>query len=843
MFLPLSQTQPMRLIYLLKMFPRFSETFILNELLELEAQGIDVRIYALKRPIDGKFHAELGRLRAKARYVPEYVLYALPTFARVCWRVARRKPGPFFSTLWDAITALNPYAIKRWLQAVWLADELKDDSHTGIHCHFAMSAPRVAYFLRELNGNPYTFTAHAKDIFLKSTKPALLRRKIARSNGVITVCDFNRRYIIEKFARGMEHKIVRIYNGVDLAAFEPADFAAREPGLILSVSRLVEKKGLHVLLDACAQLRDAGQKFRCVIAGEGALGASLKQRAQELALEGCVAFTGALPQEEVRRMLAKCTMLVAPSIEAGDGNLDALPTALLEALATATPVVTTPVTGIPEIVSNGEEGLLVPPNDAPGLAQAIAQLLGDEKLRRQMGASGRRKAERLFDRRANSREQIRFFEKAFDVTQQPLRIGYVLTVFPRLSETFILRELTELERLGAEVTVFSQKPPLELRRHEAAAVLRAEVLYYAPWTRHWLHMAVSHLAMALSSPRQYFTLLRFVATRHNLPTWKKFWRAAAIAREARARGIQLLHSHFISSNTRVAQFASQLSGIPYSATAHAKDIYAAGLSAKKLRSHITDAQFVATISEANRAYLEKAAPGGRVHVLRNSVAPDEFEFRTREPHGGDLRVLAIGRLVEKKGFAVLIDAVARVVAAGGQVTLKIAGDGPLLPDLQRRIDQAGIACHATLCGSLTQNELKPLFDWADALIVPSVVSADNDVDGVPVVILEAFAYGVPVIASDLSGIPEVVVHGKTGTLVPPGDAAALADSLSRAHPPALNDLAVAARAAVEREYDLHLNCKRLLKLMRKSVLLFPSSSSPLSQSPQEPGSVPLSETA
>lgn len=807
-------------IYLLKMFPRFSETFIVNEILALEELGFDVRIYALKKPGDGKFHAELARLKARARYIPEYVLYALPQYAGAAWHVLRRRPYAFAATLLEALAARNVYAFKRWMQALWLARELGEDTRTGIHCHFAMSAPRVAYFLRKLHGNPYTFTAHAKDIYLKSTPSALLRRKIELSQGVVTVCDFNRRYLIERFAGGLEDKITRIYNGIDLDAFTPAPFEERLPHVILSVSRLVEKKGLDDLIEACALLREEGVSFECRIAGEGPMAPLLRRRVAELKLENHVTFPGPITQAQVRGQLASCALLVAPSREAGDGNLDALPTILLEALATATPVISTTVTGIPEIVDSGEQGILVPPGRPRELAAAIAVLLRDPEARRRMGEQGRLRARERFDRRTTAGQLAAFLRQAHGTPEEgpPLRVGYVLTVFPRLSETFIIREIRELERQGAEVTVFSQKRPSDTVVHGEVRSLRARVIYLSPWWKAGPALLLAHLELLVRDRALYLRTLRFATSRGNRPTAKKFWRAARIATTARRERLEYLHSHFLSANTRLTRLAATLAGLPYGITAHAKDIYAAGLSDRKMGRRLSGAAFVATISARNRDYLLERAPGARIKLIPNSVDPDRMPLLSRPVRPDTpLHILAVGRLVEKKGFAVLVESLAQLVGSGIDARLRIVGEGPERERLASLARRRAVEERLCFAGARSQEQLRDDYGWADVLAVPSVPAPDGDVDGVPVVILEAMALGVPVIASRLSGIPEVVQDGENGILVEPGDAPALAAALAQLRPETRSRLAASARLSVERDYDIRKNVRRLHRLMRRAA--------------------------
>ncbi|MGI8908164.1 MAG: glycosyltransferase family 4 protein [Candidatus Sumerlaeaceae bacterium] len=807
------------IIYLLKMFPRFSETFILNEILGLEELGFRVHIYSLKKPNDGKFHAQLGRLKAKVRYVPEYVLYAPGQCAGAWWHMVRRRPAVVLSTFLEALFALNIYALKRWIQALWLARELEGDSQIGVHCHFALSAPRVAYFLKKLNGNSFTFTAHAKDIYLRNTKAGLLRRKILASRGVVTVCDYNLKYLASKHAAGLETKIQRIYNGVDLDSFSPPAFDTRLPNRILSVSRLVEKKGLDVLLRACAILKERGISFECRIVGDGECSRSLHQLTKELQLNEHVHFTGALAQERVQEELRQCALITAPCLEASDGNLDALPTSLLEALATGTPILSTTVTGIPEIVTSGEQGLLVKPNSPAELADAIESLFKNPELRRAMSQSGRLRAEQRFDRKQANRLLAQFLLRAHGTGERSrMHVGYVLTVFPRLSETFILRELRELERLGARLTVFSQKRPIERKVHAEAADLRARVVYLSPWWRCAWSVGAAHIGFLFSRNCGYRAAFNFVRSRPNVPNLKKFWRAARIAREAQRAEIQLLHCHFLSSNTRLGRLAAQISGLPYSVTAHAKDIYASGMSDREMARRLEEAACVVTISHANQQFLAGKAPRGHIEMIPNSIDLADFSY---SPHGFDqqqpLHILAVGRLVPKKGFHVLVDALQELRNRGINFEARIAGDGEDRARLQQLIESRSLTANVFLTGAKTQDELRQDYAWTNVLVVPSVQAEGGDVDGVPVVLLEAMALGVPVIASRISGIPELVIDGDTGVLVEPAQPAQLAKALEDLSSRDLSGLTQRARNFLERNHDIHSTCTRLLTLMEQSA--------------------------
>lgn len=392
-----------RIAYILKMYPRFSETFIVNEILELERQGVEVHIYSLHKPDDGRFHASLARVQAPVVYVPQYPLMEMGRIIaahRALFRADRRR---YLRTLAFALSRGHYYALKRFLQAGVIAEHLQRKPVDACHAHFATSATRVAMFVSRLTGLPYSFTAHAKDIYHRDINLDTLRSKIRSARFVVTVSEFNRVYLQTLMAAwpGAPGDIRRLYNGIDLTVFRPDPSVPREPDLILSVGRLVEKKGFDDLIRACALLAQWGLPFRCEIIGKGPLQDDLNRLIAELGLEGRVQLVGAKPQEEVLRAYRRATLFALPCVIAPDGNRDGLPTVLLEAMATGLPVVSTDVTGVPEIVDDEVNGLIVPPGDPIRLAQALARLLTHPALREQLALAARHKVEQEFDVRKN----------------------------------------------------------------------------------------------------------------------------------------------------------------------------------------------------------------------------------------------------------------------------------------------------------------------------------------------------------------------------------------------------------------------------------------------------------
>jgi colanic acid/amylovoran biosynthesis glycosyltransferase len=378
----------LRVGYVLKRFPRFSETFILNELLAHQAQGTEVHVFSLLAPPDEPRHARLADLRAPVTYLAKPARFETPKMA----------PGDaalFVGNDDRTIDTLNAKANE-------VARQAAAAGITHLHAHFASDAATVALLAARIIGGTYSFTAHARDIYhlyVSAEADAAKRRtKLHEAAFVVTVSDYNAAHL-RALCPEAAARIHRLYNGIDLSLFVPSEELV--PGRILAVGRLVEKKGFAVLVDACAILQARGVAFDCRIVGDGPLESALAAQIDAAGLQGNVTLMGPMPQERLVGLLGTAAVATLPCIVTADGDRDGLPTVLLEAMAKALPVVTTTVTGGPEIVANGETGLLCPPDDATGLADALQTLLAEPLRAHAMGVAGRQRAERLFDLTTN----------------------------------------------------------------------------------------------------------------------------------------------------------------------------------------------------------------------------------------------------------------------------------------------------------------------------------------------------------------------------------------------------------------------------------------------------------
>jgi glycosyltransferase involved in cell wall biosynthesis len=390
------EATPSRIGYVLKMYPRFSETFVVTEILALQDQGADLDIFSLRPPTDGRFHEALSRVQAPVTYVP------MPGKPPEIWAAlsgARELHRERFDACVGELLAAPPVDA---CQALLLAGLVRERGVTHLHAHFGTVSAAVARLAARIAGITYSVTLHAKDIFHESVDDAELAARISDAAAVVTVSDFNERYLRERYGDAT-HTLVRIYNGIDLEAFAASRPDDRPP-LVVGVGRLVEKKGFHHLVDAVAVLRDRGRPIRLELVGGGAEEEALRARVAALDLDDRVTFHGPLTQAETRERMRAAAVLAAPCVVGLDGNRDGLPTVILESLALGTPVVATPVTGIPEAVLDGQTGLLVPEGDTAALVEALDRLVADADLRCRLAERGRQHVEERFDARKNSRQ-------------------------------------------------------------------------------------------------------------------------------------------------------------------------------------------------------------------------------------------------------------------------------------------------------------------------------------------------------------------------------------------------------------------------------------------------------
>ena len=380
------------LAYVLKRFPRISETFIAAELIELQRQGERVTVFALSRPDEPFTHGFLAGLRSQVVYLPHRPLREPLRVARALARVVRSEPRGWLRAAAASLWPPRLRGLRRLLQATVLREELERAEIDHVHAHFATAAARLAKLAWQMGGPSYSVTAHAKDIYHEDVRVDHLRDKLRDATFVATVSRANRDYLQDVLAApGLVHVVP---NAIDLRRLDGSTANGSDSDTILAVARLVEKKGLRDLVDACGILARNGVHFRLEIVGDGPLRADLGLAATRQGVPAV--FHGALPHESVAALYRRAAAFCLPSVIASSGDRDGLPTSVLEAMALGVPVATTAVNGLGEAVLHERTGLVVPEHDPAALAEALSRLLVDRALAHSLASQARRHVEEHF---------------------------------------------------------------------------------------------------------------------------------------------------------------------------------------------------------------------------------------------------------------------------------------------------------------------------------------------------------------------------------------------------------------------------------------------------------------
>jgi glycosyltransferase involved in cell wall biosynthesis len=397
--------------YLLRSYPRLSQTFVLNEILALEQIGVAIQIFALTDPHEKIVQRQVDQVQAPVHYLDETMPRRLPNMLKENAVVARHYFKGYLRALF--YVAANQkidqgYTVSnRWQclqQAVHLIFLLLlKEQRTGekidhLHAHFAHDPTLIAYLVNCITGIPFSFTAHARDLY--QVPEQILRDRIGKAGAVITCCGANLEYL-NRVAPSQQSKFSLVYHGVNLNDFQPSPNSnpnnVANPPLILSVGRLVEKKGFQDLLQALLIVKEKGKSFQCDIYGDGPLCQQLQRWIDDHGMAGEVRLMGDRTQQELIPIFQTANLFVLTPVQTEDGDRDGIPNVLLEAMAVGLPVVTTSVAGIPELVENNQNGFLYQSHDIENISSGIIELLCDPDKRKQFGDAASKKVKEQFD--------------------------------------------------------------------------------------------------------------------------------------------------------------------------------------------------------------------------------------------------------------------------------------------------------------------------------------------------------------------------------------------------------------------------------------------------------------
>jgi glycosyltransferase involved in cell wall biosynthesis len=774
--------------YVAKMFPRISETFVLREIQALRRSGIHLRIYSLLPPTrDPRTHP------AALALLPEVVVLPQPG-----WRTLGRLLADFGYcaahhgwTTWREIGRLflnpRPRTWKRFARAIFLAAHVHRDRVAHLHAAWAHTPASVVRAVWRITGVPWSMSAHAKDIHL--SKPRSLAKKM-RDARFTSACTSAHRELLRSIAAahdgtGAAPSILLHHHGVDTRTFAPAAgngthaAVAGAPPLVLSVGRLVPKKGFDVLLEAAALLERDGVRFRLEIVGEGPCRAELEQRIRRLELTEVVELRGMLVQEEVLAAYRRATCVVLASRTTKNGDRDGIPNTLAEAMACGVAVVATRSGSIDELVHDGDTGLLVAPEDAGALAGALARLLGEPALRARLAGAARARVRRDFDgttwgeRIARRLGRTPGIERVLYLSADrgvPVRGGKGASVHVRAV-------VDALHRHGVEVTVVTTRRGPRDGPQLAAPLV--ETGSGGRWKRTVERLASrtgggTPLARALlrliDNVPVYVTGARLAMHRRPDLVYERYALTAAagslIARRFRV-------PHVVEVNAPLADEEARYRGLRLGAVAHALEGWI-----------LRRADRVVVVSRALEAHVERLGVASeRIIVLPNAVDPARFHphrdgraVRRLHQLDGDFVIGFSGTLKPWHGLHHLLHAVARTATVHPATRLLVIGDGPERADLQELGNELGIEDRVRFVGHVDHHRVGDYLAACDVLVAPYGPIENHWFS--PLKVAEYLAVGRPVVASAIGQLEEL--RDAPGMLlVPPGDEAALAEMLSR----------------------------------------------------------------
>ncbi len=410
--------------YILHRFPYLTETFIAREMFWIQRHGVEVSVFSLMRPRHPAASPEARALAGRAHYSRGLSRRLLQAQARFL----RRSPAAYFRALARVVaqTYREPkvlaLALALFPKSVLFAAMIEDRGIRHVHANFVWLEALAAGIVRDLIGTTFTINPHAFGLFGRDR--VNVRRQLASATHVVTISEFHRSFITDLCPTLSASDVSVVHCGVDTSLMSPRpDRPASAPPRILSVGRWVEKKGHEYLIEACAILRDRGLSFDCqIVLGDDDGCRHVQQLVDRHGLRSHVTLVGALGQDEVLGRYRASEIFALACVVAADGDRDGIPVSLMEAMACELPVVTTGVAGIPELVQDGESGLLIPERDAPALADALECLIRLPELRTRLGRAGRRVVQAGFEAQQTAADMAQVFRRLTD-TAEPAGIG------------------------------------------------------------------------------------------------------------------------------------------------------------------------------------------------------------------------------------------------------------------------------------------------------------------------------------------------------------------------------------------------------------------------------------
>ncbi|MDR7073186.1 glycosyltransferase family 4 protein [Fictibacillus barbaricus] len=374
------------IMYIVSYFPSTSQTFVLREINHLKSMGFQIKICAMRSSDNEIKQKGSETFMDSVHYIPDVAKNRIKLLSLVktnAW-VCITRPIRYSKALFRAMSG-NSKLFLDLLRAGWVVQNLKLDKNIHLHAQFAHSPTNIAYFISLLNNNTLSFTSHAVDIFVK---PQLIKEKLEKSKFAVTISNYNYDLLEKNYGTKSVENLHVIRCGIekDLVTDNTATLIKedRKPTTILTIGRMVEKKGFDVLIDSLKLLKEKGFDFQCRIVGDGGLQEELMKRSETNDLSNHVSFLGALSSNEIQKEFSSADLFVLPCKKSENGDMDGIPVVLMEAIANNVPVITTEISGIPELIINNQTGLLAKPNDAKSLYKQMSMLINDSSLKKKL---------------------------------------------------------------------------------------------------------------------------------------------------------------------------------------------------------------------------------------------------------------------------------------------------------------------------------------------------------------------------------------------------------------------------------------------------------------------------
>jgi colanic acid/amylovoran biosynthesis glycosyltransferase len=398
--------------YISQIFPGLTVTFIYREVLALRDVGFDIATFAIWKP-------NMNKISAESKHLVDGSFYVFPIswskFIAAHLYFFLTRPIKYIGTLFFVLTRRGESTKNRgrtfihFFEAIYLALDVKRQGIRHIHAHFTVSAATIALVIARMLDISFSFTAH-NNIF---TDRLILKEKLKAAKFILAISEYSRDFLLQLLPEeNLQDKSHIVHCGISPDDFSPPTHKAKnQQPLIFSLSQLVERKGLPVLVEACKILDERGYDFQCLIAGDGPQRPLLEELITKYQIQDKVQLVGVIFQEQLTGYLDRADMFVLPCLTTSSGDRDGIPVVLMESMAMEIPTISTYVSGIPELIEDGQSGLLVKEKDAVALADAMQRLLEDDELKQRLGKNGRQKVVREFNVYENAAQLATLFQR------------------------------------------------------------------------------------------------------------------------------------------------------------------------------------------------------------------------------------------------------------------------------------------------------------------------------------------------------------------------------------------------------------------------------------------------